>query len=220
MIRPHQMRGAAFGGASDGNGRDDQEARIRISQELGIPSDWALVRQIHGGQIRWATAPGHFGDGDGLATDAPMLPLTVATADCVPVVIEGPGVVGIAHAGWRGVAAGVVRALRRAMEKSGREPIRAAVGPGIGPCCYEVGPDLIRVVNQRFETPQKYLAERNGRTTLDLWQANADQLVAAGLGLPNIHRADLCTICDDRFFSHRREGPHTGRHALLAAIKS
>jgi copper oxidase (laccase) domain-containing protein len=143
MIRPPGFLGAAFGTASDGDGRDDPTARLEISAELGIPSEWASLRQVHGAGVIEASAPGRLGDADGLFSSIPSLPMTVATADCFPVVLEADGASGIAHAGWRGAAAGVVPALRAAMEARGFTPARAAIGPGIGSCCFEVGPEVV-----------------------------------------------------------------------------
>jgi copper oxidase (laccase) domain-containing protein len=127
----------------------------------------------------------------------------VGTADCVPVVLEGPGAVGLAHAGWRGAAAGVVPALRRAMESAGVGPVRAAVGPGIGPCCYEVGPEVLA----RLEA---FAARtRRGTDGVDLPAA-----AAAGLQGLEVWQAGACTSCDPRFHSYRRDGTKKRQVAL------
>ena len=132
MIRPPGFRGAAFGTAADGDGRLDPAARRRMAGELGIPDEWAYLHQVHGSRVRSAAAPGLQGDGDALFTTLPQLPLAVGTADCLPVVLEGPGGVGLAHMGWRGAAAGVVAALRAAMEAAGWRRSGPPLGPGSG----------------------------------------------------------------------------------------
>lgn len=194
MIRPPGFLGAAFGGAADGEGRLDPAARQRISRELGIPGEWAYLHQVHGRRVFRAERPGLQGDGDALFTTVRRLPLAVGTADCLPVVLEGPGGIGLAHVGWRGAAAGVLDALRAAMEEAGAAPVRAAIGPGIGPCCYEVGPEVSgRLSAFRART-------REGREAVDLAAA-----AAAGLNGLDIWRAADCTCCGLGYHSHRRD---------------
>ncbi|MCB2222934.1 MAG: polyphenol oxidase family protein [Actinobacteria bacterium] len=195
MIRPPGFAGAAFGTAADGNGRDDPAAREAVSSSLGIPSDWAYVRQVHGSGVVEATAPGRLGDADALRTRRPGLPMAVATADCFPVVLEGPGAAGIAHAGWRGAVAGVVPALREAMAAAGAAPVRAAIGPGIGPCCFEVGPE----VAERF--PGHTAATAAGTTGVDL-----PAVLRSQLGGLEVWEAGECTMCGAGYHSYRRDG--------------
>jgi len=194
MIRPPGFRGAAFGTAADGDGRHDPEARQRISEALGVPADWAYLHQVHGSRVREATSPGLQGDGDALFTAALRLPLAVGTADCVPVILEGPGGTGLAHMGWRGAAAGVVAALRAAMEAAGAAPVRAAVGPGIGPCCYEVGAEVLAALSA-FQA-----RTRRGTASVDLSAA-----AASGLAGLEVWKAGLCTCCGSGFHSYRRD---------------
>src|SRR3990170_3553341 len=98
MIRPPGFRGAAFGTAEHGDGRLDAEARSRVSRRLGIPDDWAFVTQVHGAKVVEALGAGRLWEADAMFTTRPGLPLAVATADCVPVVLEGAGVVALVHA--------------------------------------------------------------------------------------------------------------------------
>jgi len=195
MIRPPGFEGAAFGTAADGDGRLDPAARRRIAGELGIPAEWAYLHQVHGSRVRPAAAPGQQGDGDAVFTTVPRLPLAVGTADCLPVVLDGPGGVGLAHMGWRGAAAGVVAALRAAMEAAGVAPVRAAVGPGIGPCCYEVGPEVLE------RLPAYRARTRWGSDGVDLPAA-----AAAGLAGLEVWHASACTCCGAGFHSYRRDG--------------
>lgn len=186
---------AAFGAAVDGDGRSDPSARNAISAALGIPSEWAVVRQVHGSEVVVADRPGHLGEADGIVTTRPGLPLAVATADCLPVVLWGPNGVGIAHAGWRGAAAGVVGAVRRALVDAGAAPTHAAVGPGIGPCCFEVGPE----VAQRF--PAHTATTSWGTRSVDLPGSVATEL--DGL---EVWRSGACTHHEEEFHSFRRDG--------------
>ncbi len=204
MIRPAGFRGAAFCDAASGNGRDDPDKRSAISDELGIPREWAFVRQVHGGVVVTVTDPGSAGSADGLITDRPGLPLTIATADCVPIIVEGDRSVAILHAGWRGVAGGIVTAGLEAMKALGDTPRRAAIGPSIGPCCYEVGEEV-----------RDAIGDHTSRTTfgtpsVDLWSAAATQL--SGL---HVWRSDLCTYTEPGLRSYRRDAT-TERQVAVA----
>lgn len=198
MIRPPGFRGAAFGDEADGDGRADPGCRASISASLGIPDDWAWLRQVHGREVLRVSAPGPQGEADAAFTSEPGLPLAVATADCFPVILEADGAVGIAHSGWRGTAEGVVGALRRDMVAAGFGPKRAAVGPGIGSCCFEVGSE----VTARLPEHQRLTSW--GTVSVDLAGAIADAL--AGL---EIWVAGVCTMSDEGYCSHRRDRtPH------------
>src|SRR5690606_25023617 len=102
--------GHAFTGPDDGDMRADLDARRRVSDRLAIAHDWSTVEQIHGAVVVEATAPGSVGRADGVVTVVRDLPLAVFTADCLGVVLAGPGTVGVAHAGWRGIVQGVIEA--------------------------------------------------------------------------------------------------------------
>ncbi len=194
MIRPPGFRGAAFGSAADGDGRSDPKARRWAAASLAIPGEWAVLQQVHGSHVIRVEAAGPSGQGDAMFTTRPMLPLAVGTADCLPVVLEAEGGVGIAHAGWRGAAAGVIGALRRAMAEAGIPVLRAAVGPGIGPCCFEVGPEVAA------SFPRFASSTRWGTRSVDLPSAVVSQL--AGL---EIWQAAECTYCGSGFRSQRRD---------------
>lgn len=194
MIRPSGFRGVAFSTAPDGDLRNDLAARHQVAGRLEIPQDWATVHQVHGGALIEADSPGGLGDADALYTSLRRLPLAVFTADCLAVAIEADRGVGVAHAGWRGVAAGVVENLRAAMEDAGWNLLRSAIGPGIGACCFEVGQE----VAARF--PGNTSTTTWGSTSVDLPAAVATRL--EGL---EIWHAQACTRCGDGFFSHRRD---------------
>ena len=193
MIRPAGFLGAAFGTAAEGDPRREARVRRSMSESLEISPNWAWVSQVHGTRIADVVAPGSGGEADGIATSQTGLPVTVATADCVPIVFEGPGVAAIAHAGWRGTASGVVRAMLDHLAARGTPPSRAAIGPSIGPCCYEVGPE----VTDRF--PGHTATTDAGLPSVDLASAVADQL-----GDMEVWRSDECTFHSGRYHSYRR----------------
>jgi YfiH family protein len=186
------------------------------------------VRQVHGAAVRVvdATPPeGMLPEADALVTCTPGVAVAVVTADCVPVLLADPisGAVGAVHAGWRGTAADAAGAAVRTMAEQWDIPparLVAAIGPSIGACCYEVGEELI----QAFAAAGHDAAARNawfgrdgdGRLRLDLWTANRDLLLRAGLAASQIHLSGLCTKTHLAWFeSYRADGAAAGR---LAAI--
>lgn len=185
-----------------------EENRRLLCAEVGAdPGRLALNRQVHGSTVRRAQAGERGEHADGLWTDEPGVPLLAMTADCLPVALArtngGEPRLGVLHVGWRGLADGVIAS---GVETVGGR-LAAAIGPGIGPCCYEVGPE----VAERFEA--ELLHERN----LDLWTATEQALRAAGVA--DVERTDLCTACHpDLFFSHRRDRGTTGRQGVIGLV--
>jgi YfiH family protein len=172
----------------------------------------ARLQQVHGATVREAGV-GFCGEGDALVTATPGLALEIATADCLPVLLTGAGRIGAVHAGWRGIAAGVVP---RALERLG-EPRRLAarIGPGIGPCCYEVDEPVAAAVAAAAPGAE-VIARRSerGRPVLDLALAVETQLRAAGV--TDIRALDVCTRCHPGWlWSYRRDGAGAGRNLSL-----
>lgn len=195
MIRPPWRSGVAFSEEGDGDLRGNSGARNRLSARIGISSSWATVRQVHGGDVVFVDAPGDAGTADALWTTMTDLPLAVFTADCFGVVLQADSAVGVAHAGWRGADQAVVANLRREMSEAGYEPGRGAIGPGIGSCCFEVGPEVVaRFRNHTAETTW-------GTSSVDLAAVIGDQL--EGVATWSV---EGCTHHEDRWFSHRRDG--------------
>jgi YfiH family protein len=194
MITPPGIPGVVFGSRVDGDGRCDSHARDAFSTAAGIPPDWATIAQVHGSVVAFADAPGFYGNADGLMTRTPDLPLAIATADCVPVVLISERARAVVHAGWRGVVAGVVSEAVAAVERSGNVVERAVIGPHIGPCCYEVGQEVIEAVGGCAGTT------RDGRISLDLAQAVSKQMA-------NIEIVDMgiCTFDDPSMASFRQD---------------
>lgn len=194
MIRPPGFAGAAFGTAALGDLRSDADGRRRAATDLGISEDWAFVHQVHGAAVIEARDGGRLGDADAVIVRRAGLPIAVATADCVPIVIESTGAAAVVHAGWRGALAGVVPAALAALRAVGCEPRRAAIGPAIGPCCYEVGDE----VAEKFPG---FVAETTwGTRSIDIPAYIAQQL--AGLELWNSME---CTYTSERLYSWRRD---------------
>ena len=196
MIQPPVATGAgvAFSDASDGDIRGDNGQRTDLARRLGIPDRWATVDQVHGRQVVEVDEPGPQGKADAMFTTTRGLPLAIFTADCAGVVLHAPGAVGLAHAGWRGAAAGVVSALMTDMRRAGFEPTSAEIGPTIGPCCLEVGPE----VSDQF---REFTAMTSwGSTSINLEEAIKQQLDGLETWVSGI-----CTMHEPGWFSFRRD---------------
>ncbi len=195
------------------------ENRRRLCLEAGAdPGRAAMAYQRHGADVARArplgiVTPGtEFDACDALWSDTPGEAMLVIAADCLPVALARANgakpALAIVHVGWRGLLAGVVEAAARALGGGG---LAAAIGPGIGPCCYEVKDDVAGPFQARFGNG----IVRDGR--LDLWSATEATLREAGCG--TVERLDLCTFCHpELFFSHRRDRGITGRQGLLGYV--
>jgi hypothetical protein len=203
MILARGFPGIAFTDVGDGDVRHDMAARRTVSDTLGIPHGWAVANQVHGSQIDIARSPGNLGEADGIVTSVSMLPIAVSIADCVPVVIVGTSSVAVVHAGWRGVASGVVRSALGAINASGDRVRGAVVGPHIGPCCFEVGPEVVEAIGGYATTTSE------GSLSVDLSSAIRDQL-----GGVEMESSPECTMHDDRFYSYRRNGTRKRQMAV------
>jgi len=205
------------------------ENHERLCAALDLPRA-ALVssRLVHGdsvavvtGQERATLVP----HTDALVTADSDVYLLVRCADCVPVLIVDPvrRVVGAAHAGWRGTLAFIAAKTAHTMvEAFGSEPsdLRVGIGPSIGPCCYEVGEDVVDATCASFgANAGSLLRRRRGRTVLDLWEANRQQVAA--LGVRHIAVSGVCTACQVRdYYSHRAEAGRTGRFAAVIGFRA
>ena len=209
--------------------------RKRVCEILGVPFEsLTSPEQVHGPDVL-PLEPGDVGRGrdgrhtavqfvDGLITDMPNVPLIILSADCPLVLVYDPDrpAVGAVHASWRGTVAQAAENLVRQMVRSyGSDPSRmkAAISPSAGPCCYEVGPHVRRVARTKLADADDCFVERDGRVFFDLWTANRNQLIAAGIRPDAIETAALCSICDHRFWSHRRDGTDAGRTALFLGLR-
>lgn len=199
-----------------------RENRDRLTRAIDLPP-FAAAHQVHGAAVArvggqragagFEGPPSPLGQADVLAVSQPRIPVAVLVADCVPLALASPedSLLVAVHAGWRGLAAGVVGHALRAFDRPDR--VVAAIGPSIGPCHYEVGEDVTLAVAAGSDVGA-VTEHRDGSLFLDLPGTVARVLRAAGV--KEIEVAEECTACEPaRFFSHRRDR-ETGRQAMLA----
>ncbi|HBS49569.1 MAG TPA: peptidoglycan editing factor PgeF [Rhodobacteraceae bacterium] len=221
-----------FDGLNCGPGSSDQAQAVQINRDRVArametePDRLVTVHQVHSAEVVTLDAPPEEKPrADALVTDRPGLALAVLTADCQPVLFAEPeaGVIGAAHAGWRGALDGVLEATLAAMEGLGarRDRIHAAIGPSISQRAYEVGPELLDDFLAEDPDSQRFFANGTGdRYLLDLPGYGLHRLRRAGVGVAEWTRH--CTYSDaDRFFSYRR-ATHAGEAdygRLISAIR-
>lgn len=187
------------------------ENRRRLCAEIGAdPERLAMNRQVHAATVHRAEPGARGRPGDGLWTDKPGLPMVKFTADCLPIALarrNGTPGLALLHAGRLGLLEGIIEAGVGVI--GGR--LAAVIGPGIGPCCYEVGDDIADAYRERFGPD--VIAGRN----LDLW--TAAERVLREAGVESVERLDHCTACDPQlFFSHRRDSGVTGRQGVIGYV--
>ncbi len=230
-------------------GDGEPEDWRRVAETIGVPPPRLLrLTQVHGrdvfvhrdggaeegGQVipasdAAAATPDEAGwpAADISMTDDRTVALAIQVADCVPLLLADAltGAVAVVHAGWRGTAAGAaIAAVEALVREFGARADRlvVALGPGIGPCCYTVGDELIdafRAGGFAQRVDRWFIRDEAGGLKLDVWAANCDQLIASGVPAASIHAANLCTASrPDLFASYRRDGPETGR--IAAVIRS
>ncbi|HSY99753.1 MAG TPA: peptidoglycan editing factor PgeF [Terriglobales bacterium] len=237
-------------GFTDWDTRENvQENRRRFQRAVGAEAlPLIALKQFHSDVIHlFDTASTDPCRGDASITNRPGLLLAIQTADCVPILLVDPKKRAIAaiHAGWRGTLARIAaKTIGKMQMHFGTNPrdLLAAIGPSIGPCCYEVGTEVATQFLSQFPDAPTYFDEfRTGDepnpiqwlnmmppghqpppkgVLLDLRKANRSQLLAAGLRLQNIHTIDLCTACrPDLLFSYRKQGPQSGRLMSVIALR-
>jgi polyphenol oxidase len=214
------------------------ENRRRLCRQLEIPPE-RLVQagQIHGVGVA-VVGDAEVGRGaleretvlppsDGLITDAADVYLFACFADCVPLLFYDAArpAVGVAHAGWRGTVAGMAGEMVRAMRDAfGTHPemLRVVIGPSAGPCCYQVGSEVIAAARDRLPDADDLLSKVDGdHAHFDLWEANRNALLRAGVSADQIETSAICTVDHATdFFSHRATGGQTGRFAALIGLRS
>lgn len=212
----------------------DDPLRVRHNRELvagalGVPlSRWILAQQVHGARVQVVhkkdcgrgalEAQTAIAGTDALVTAEPGIALCTAYADCVPLLFYDPvrQAIGAAHAGWKGtvlkIAAETVNVMTRQFGTNPQD-LKVAIGPSIGPCCYQVGDEVAGKFRKSFPEVQILLGpDEEGRFRLNLWEANRKALVDLGVRQEQIKVMELCTACTtEKFFSHRAEQQKTGR---------
>ena len=183
-----------------------------------VAGPWAWVHQVHGTTVIDVPEPGR-GSGssaDALVTATTVAPLAIQVADCVPVALIAPaGVVAIAHAGWRGLAAGILERTAEAVLSRGGVAAEAVVGPHIGACCYEFGEDDLQNLEGRLG-PSVRSRTSDGRPAADL--TAGVRTVLDGLSIPVVVLDGACTSCDDRYWSYRATGTAC-RQAMVVILE-
>ncbi len=194
----------------------------QISRDLGfVFENITAAKQIHSADIRvivgtekgcGVTRAEDIFEADGLITNCKNIPLTVFYADCVPILLaeSDAKVIAAVHSGWRGTVLEIAgKAVQKMCSEFGADPakIKAAVGPSIGRCCFETGSEVAERFAQSLVTSAK-----DGKFKVDLWEANRQILLAAGVKSENIDVLGLCTVChSDMLYSYRTHGENTGR---------
>lgn len=211
---------------------DDHEAveenHRRLCCALGIArQDIVSGYQVHGTRVARVGLRDRgqvYPETDILITNVPGVPLMQRYADCLPILLYDPvhRAVGLAHAGWRGTLARVAQKAVEAMQAefdTRPAELIAALGPGIGPCCYQVGPEVAEAAQKTISGwPSVLLRYQDGSWHLDLWEANRRLLRQAGV--EHIEISGLCTACrTDEFYSHRAEQGHTGRFGVVIGLR-
>ena len=227
------VSGPPFNTANLGFGVPDDlaavtENRTRLAARLGLPL--AVVsygQQVHGTNIAIVPDPSErefCPATDALITTDRDTALLSLLADCSAILLYAPdvNVIGVAHLGWRGTVGLLGAMLVRTLHSQyGADPAQMIGGmaPGIGPCCYEVGTEVVDAVQSAFGATDELILFRDGKTIFDIPAAILRQLADVGVSERSIERTDFCTSCrTDLFFSHRAERGNTGRHGVMVAL--
>jgi len=212
--------------------RDNEEEWNAVARAMGVlPENVMLIRQVHRADVavvaRGRTGPWGRPDADVIVSDDSSAAVGVRVADCAPILLADRGrrAVAAIHAGWRGTAErAAIAGVRALAAEFGVDPrdLVAAIGPCLGPCCGEVGAEVVDTFraagHEASDVAAWFSPSPSGRPYLDLWRANRDQLAAAGVAPEHIHVAALCTKSHpDLFHSYRAAGQRAGR--MLGAIK-
>ncbi|MEW6476374.1 MAG: polyphenol oxidase family protein [Actinomycetota bacterium] len=222
-----------FDTANAGYARGDDPANVdenrgRIGAALGgpgsDPADWISLHQVHGARVYPADLAGPTAgkpapQADAAVSTQPQTVLSVLTADCAPVALVAPGVIGAVHAGWRGIVAGVLEAAVAEVRRRTTGPVRAVLGPCIHPECYEFSASDLDPLAARLG-PEVAGTTADGRLALDLPVAVALALSEAGVS--DIDDVNICTACSPEHFSHRRDTRRhgaTGLQTMLVAAR-
>lgn len=201
------------------------ENRRRVLEAMGqTDSVWISLRQVHGDAIVQVTRDaGASIEADGVWSRDRGVTLAILTADCVPILLTDRDgtLVAAVHAGWRGTKAKIVARMVERLSTQGVAPkdLLVAIGPAIGPCCFAIGEDVAQSLAQAFPASPKAIVQSEGSYVADLWALNRTALEESGVPESSIDEIRLCTHCDPRFFSHRRDHGTAGRQAGVIALR-
>ncbi len=205
-----------------------------------VPQHFVFAKQVHG-NMAWHVSKKEAGrgafsmddaieDADALVTMEKGVPLMILSADCAPVLFAGKDqkVVGAAHAGWRGATSGIITSTTTMMVDLGVSPeaLQVAIGPTIRGCCYEVDEPVAEAVRETYRRLSVHQGEaltpsvkKPGHFMLDIPTLIREELLSLGITSEHVHDTGICTHCDERFFSHRRENGRTGRQGAYIYLK-
>jgi polyphenol oxidase len=219
-VSRYPYRSLNVGRSTDDDPECARENEQIVLRALGLADRVARLRLEHGARVLQPDGPGLHGPADALLSDDPGLVLWFTVADCIPVTIVASTWRVHGHCGWRGVVAGLVEAMAAALAKASTSSpgdLRAWIGAGIGPCCYQVGPEVAeRVDPVALRSVPPAPGHPTPRTFLDLRREIALRLARLGVPAGGVAADPSCTSCEPaRFFSHRRDGVPTGRLAAL-----
>ncbi len=192
------------------------DARKLLCESLGVNADClAYPEQIHSKIVENCIRPGLHKQVDGLISNEHQCVLSIKVADCIPIFLveKQTGIIGLIHAGWRGIVQGIAQAGIEMIIKQGGDPASLFVlmGPSIRKCCFEVSQDVASKFPQKF-----VITNSNGNITVDLHKALEAQLISKGVNPVNIIDTQKCTCCSHEMFSYRRQGERSGR--MIAII--
>ena len=191
-------------------------ARVLLCESLGLNDIYlAYPEQVHSKNVENCIYPGLYENVDGLISDEDQIVLSIKVADCVPIFLveKQTGIIGLIHAGWRGIAKGIVNSGIDQIVKLGGIPnsLFVLMGPSIRKCCFEVGQDVAT------QFPQKFVIKNsNGNIAVDLHKTLESQFISRGVNSENIFDTKKCTCCSHEMFSYRRQGKKSGR--MIAII--
>lgn len=203
----------------------DKADREELARGLGL-AKVVHMRQVHGKQVEVISKPRSVPPAcDGLITAQRGIALLVQTADCVPLLMwdARQNAVAAIHAGWRGTLARVARQAVSSFREqfaADAQSIHVAMGPAIGPCCYEVGEEVFRAYTEQLHGSEDLFSPGSrGRKHLDLFRANRSQLTEGGVPSGQIYSSDFCTSCEDHLlYSYRKEGKGVGRLMAMVGV--
>ncbi len=199
---------------------DESPEKLAEKQQ---PKKLVTLTQVHGNRVILVDiqTPSET-RADGMLTRDPAALLTILVADCLPVLMatkDGKRVAAV-HAGWRGTESQILKTALSLFKEAGHPPqdLLVALGPGIGPCCFEIGPEVKEALLKVFPDEKDAFRSRpGGKYDADIWRLNTALLEEEGVPLEQIEVIKRCTYCDSDFYSHRRDQGHTGRQAGIIA---
>ncbi len=194
--------------------------RIEFARLLGLNSQNIVkLKQVHSAEIAYTRQPGQIENVDGVITNNTDLILSIQVADCIPIYIidNRNKIFGLIHAGWRGISKGIIEqsVLKLAEMNSNMAAIKILLGPAIRQCCFEVGPEVSKLFDSKFQNDGK-----GDRSYLDLQGIIINEYVRNGILAEKISDIEICTHCSDDYYSFRRNGKRAGRMIAMMGYKS